>query len=107
VHSPQAGTAWADRTRRALVKRNSGQPLGRGLAAAASALDRARAQLSRLQVLSFLWLSLTPSGLECTVLHLVRLQVQLLVLLLLRQLPRSGSQAPVGYSPKKFTMCPQ
>ena len=46
----QAGTAWADRTRRALVKRNSGQPLGRGLAAATSALDRARAQLSRLQV---------------------------------------------------------
>lgn len=46
----EAGTAWADRTRRALAKRNSGLLLGKGLAAASSSLDRARAQLARLQV---------------------------------------------------------
>jgi len=44
------GVAWADKARKALVKRNSGQHLQRGLKHLALSLDRARTQLARLQV---------------------------------------------------------
>jgi hypothetical protein len=43
------GTTWSERARKAVVKRNSGQQLPRGLAAIASSLTHASSQMAQMQ----------------------------------------------------------